>query len=323
MPTNTDAWDLQRLQSVIGLGVAGNFAGHLEQAGEASDFVGVTAAAGAPKGIFPFYIPPPEETPAEISEDGASEPLPLLATFPVSNKSIQIPTALAFQGGSSHEASGGGGGFQVEPEIGLVCRLSYRGEGEARRVSGIVPELFGAFNDCSHRRPGAKKISDKKNWGPASKGFAVDQLIAVDRFEVGGVMDQYRLACFLKRDGQLHAYGEDSSLSSYGYMYGQLIDWLIDKINTQQDAGPLESISDWLKVADYPSHALIAIGATRYADYGETHMLQEGDASIVVAYDARVHSSETIQARLATDDLDGLSLGGDVSILSQDVVIVE
>ena len=43
---------------VIGLGVAGNFAGHLEQAGESADFVDVVVAdQNAPKGIFPFYLP--------------------------------------------------------------------------------------------------------------------------------------------------------------------------------------------------------------------------------------------------------------------------
>ena len=45
-------------QQVIGLGVAGNFAGHLEQAGEARDFVAVKVKdAIAPKAIFPFYLP--------------------------------------------------------------------------------------------------------------------------------------------------------------------------------------------------------------------------------------------------------------------------
>ena len=45
-------------EHVIGLGVAGNFAGHLEQAGEAKDFVAVKVAdAVAPKAIFPFYVP--------------------------------------------------------------------------------------------------------------------------------------------------------------------------------------------------------------------------------------------------------------------------
>ncbi|MFA7258063.1 MAG: DUF5718 family protein, partial [Aeromonas bestiarum] len=42
----------------IGLGVAGNFAGHLEQAGEASDFVAVVVRdTSAPKALFPFYVP--------------------------------------------------------------------------------------------------------------------------------------------------------------------------------------------------------------------------------------------------------------------------
>jgi len=55
-PTSTDSLGIDVTQA-IGFGVAGNFTGHLEQAGEASDFVGVEAAAGAPKGVFPFYVP--------------------------------------------------------------------------------------------------------------------------------------------------------------------------------------------------------------------------------------------------------------------------
>lgn len=43
------------MEHFIGLGVAGNFAGHLEQAGEAADFAKVEAVQ--PKAIFPFYVP--------------------------------------------------------------------------------------------------------------------------------------------------------------------------------------------------------------------------------------------------------------------------
>ena len=50
--------NLSGLRSVAGIGVAGNFAGHLEQAGEAADFANVVpTAAEAPKGIFPWYVP--------------------------------------------------------------------------------------------------------------------------------------------------------------------------------------------------------------------------------------------------------------------------
>ncbi len=44
-----------QLKNAIGLGVAGNFAHHLEQAGELEDFKNVvTCEPDAPKGIFPL-----------------------------------------------------------------------------------------------------------------------------------------------------------------------------------------------------------------------------------------------------------------------------
>ncbi len=50
-----------KFKNVIGLGVAGNFAGHLEQAGEAADFASITTIEEIqPKAIFPFYVPAPQ-----------------------------------------------------------------------------------------------------------------------------------------------------------------------------------------------------------------------------------------------------------------------
>ena len=127
--------------SVIGLGVAGNFAGHLEQAGEARDFAAVTVKeAIAPKAIFPFYLPEHSRT--------------FLGTYPLSHREIRFPQ--------------GADNLQIEPEVGLLCDIEYR-DG---RVVGLTPRAFGAYNDCSIRREGARKISEKKNWGPASKGVA-------------------------------------------------------------------------------------------------------------------------------------------------------
>ena len=65
-------------EQMIGFGVAGNFAGHLEQAGEAADFTQVkTENAIQPKAIFPFYMP---------SENAA-----FLSTFPLSHNQINFP----------------------------------------------------------------------------------------------------------------------------------------------------------------------------------------------------------------------------------------
>jgi hypothetical protein len=250
------------MQRWIGLGVAGNVAGHLEQAGEAADFRALAISdPNAPKGIFPFYAP------------GAGEHI--LALDPTSSDTLLHP--------------GDGLDIQSEPEIGLWCDVDYR----ARRVARLRPTHFGAHNDCSIRRPGTRKISEKKHWGRCSKGVAPHPL-PIDRFEPGGVMDHFRLASFLYRDAQLHAYGVDSPLTGYTYFHGRLLDWLVAQMNHQVDEGPLESIASWLATAGHPERALISIGATRYTDYGESHFLVPGDRAIVVTYDDRRWDAGTI-----------------------------
>jgi hypothetical protein len=272
-------------RAAIGIGVAGNFTGHLEQAGEASDFVNVSVKdASAPKGIFPFYVP------------GAGEHF--LSHYPISADQIVLPADAQ--------------DLQIEPEVALHCELEYSGD----RVAKVVPRRFGAHNDCSIRREGAKKISEKKNWGIHSKGTA-ERLLELDRFAPGGVLDHYRIACWLERDGALHGYGVDSAVTSYSYVYERLLDWLVEKLNEQPDEGPLESLARWLDVAGHPKQALISIGATRYTPFGESTYLALGDRAIVAVYDARRYDSEAIRA-LATS-AEGEAAEG-VSMLRQRVV---
>ena len=104
-------------------------------------------------------------------------------------------------------------------------------------------------------------------------------------------MDHYHLCSFVKREGVLHPYGVDAPLPGYSYFYGKLKAWLIDKMNTQVDFGPLENIAAHLKACGYPKQALISIGATAYADFGEHNYLQSGDEIYVIAYDAREDDS--------------------------------
>jgi hypothetical protein len=240
-------------RNFIGLGVAGNFALHLEQAGESADFKDVlTEDPNGPKGVFPFYIP---------GREGQ------LGVYPISSDTLVLP----------NEACN----VQPEPEVALVCDVEYDGEGSVTR---IVPKSFGAYNDGSLRKEGAAKISHKKNWGHSTKGLS-DTLIPIDRFEKGGIMDSYRIASFVRRDGGLFRYGEDVELLGYSYFYGKLLDWLTQQINGQTDFGPLEAIGEYLRAAGCPKEAIISIGATRYTHFGETNFLQEGDEVIVVVYD--------------------------------------
>ena len=203
---------------------------------------------------------------------------------------------------------------QIEPELSLRCELRYEGE----QVVDVVPRFAMAHNDCSIRRPGAKKISEKKNWGPASKGVS-EQVIEIDRFSSGGVLDRCRLASYMWRDGQLHAYGQDSAISGYSYFYETLVDWLKVRLNTQVDEGPLEDIPTWLRVAGYPKQALISVGATRYTEFGETHFLKPGDRSIVVVYEEDKWELATIESML---NKSGSFEGQGISVLDQKVRIL-
>ncbi|WP_338774667.1 DUF5718 family protein [Aeromonas veronii] len=269
----------------IGLGVAGNFAGHLEQAGEASDFVAVVVRdTTAPKALFPFFVP---------GHPGQ------LGVFPLSDKAIFLPEA----------AVSGDEKVQIEPEVALWCELEYAD----KQVVAIHPRAFGAYNDCSIRRPNAKKISEKKNWGKESKGLAA-KLLPLSGYAAGCELDDYRIACYLERDGELHAYGVDSAAIDYSYFHGKLLDWAIDKFNHQQDEGPAEHIQGLLAQAGHPPHALISIGATRYTPFGETHFLKPGDTSCVVVYPGSRYSEADIREAIRSRHF-----GADMSVLLQAV----
>ncbi|MET0456695.1 MAG: DUF5718 family protein [Mycobacterium sp.] len=252
------------LRTWFGFGVAGNFAGHLEQAGEAADFVGVTGGVAggtdgekdAPKGIFPWYAP---------GYDG------FLGEFPLSHDTILLPdsdTPL---------------NLQIEPEVGLACQVKWQGD----TVVSLQPFALGAFNDCSIRRPGAPKISHKKNWGPASKGVAA-QFFDIGDLTPDGPTSTLRLVCnLLTADGHEHAYGVDSALLGYSYYGEVLLDWITERLANQKGSPetPLEDVGALMVASGHPANVLIGIGATRYTELGESTFLQPGDQAIVRVYD--------------------------------------
>lgn len=275
-----------KLDNVLGLGIAGNFAGHLEQAGETPDFVNIqTKSTQAPKGMFPFYVPHADSQ---------------LGVYPFSDSQITLPKDLG------HHAH-----LQAEPEVCVLFDVHY----EFGKVSTMQPIAFSAFNDCSIRRPNARKISDKKNWGSQSKGLSL-QFIDIDSLQQGAKLDGYRIASFLKRDGTIHTYGKDSSVASYSYFHQQLLEWMEDKLNHQADFGPLENLNQILHSAGFPKQILVALGATQYSEFGQSHFLQSGDEYIQFVYQGEDFRIEDI-AQLAATDVMEIENG---SILRQKIV---
>jgi hypothetical protein len=278
----------------IGLGVAGNFALHLDQAGEAEDFKDiVTKDEYAPKGIFPFFLPRSinEVDKAQLHTDK------MLSTYPLGADNIRLPKNSEYN-------------VQAEPEVALICDLAYT----TGKLSSITPRYFGAYNDCSIRIKGASKISEKKNWGDESKGFS-NTIIPIDTFSKGGVMDDYSICSFLKRDGAVHPYGENAELTGYSYFHETLVNWMLEQIATQEDTGPLEPISEYIIECNYPKEAIISIGATRYTEYGESTFLQEGDISVVIVYNHTKHSLKDIEEMVRENSYDNNSM----SVLSQTI----
>ena len=192
------------LEEMATFGVAGNFTGHLEQAGEAKDFTNIkTKEENAPKAIFPTYIPSENNLIPEY-----------LKSFPFDIDKIIFPKEQE--------------NLQIEPECAIICDVIWNND----KVEKIIPVAFGASNDCSIRKDGAKKISQKKNWGASSKGLAKN-LIQIDEFSEKGIINKYKIACFLIRDEKIFQYGETSFIKDYSYIFEKLLSWIIEKLNNQ------------------------------------------------------------------------------------------
>lgn len=262
--------DVSELPGVFCFGVAGNFAGHLEQAGEAVDFANVGAAAAMPKGIFPWYAP------------GSST---FLGEFPISSDELAVPDPAIAPGR-----------IQIEPELGVRFDVVRDAAGI---VTSLVPRWMAAFDDCSLRRPNAARISEKKNWGDGSKGLAATAFPVTD-IEPDGALASMRLACFLRRDDETHAYGVDSEIPTYSLIGQPLIDWLVDRLRSQRGSSdtPLEDVGALLD-ASGATTAFVGIGASRYEPLGETTFVEAGDEAIVVVYDSREHSPEQVGEHVA------------------------
>ena len=286
---------MAKYKKFLGLGIAGNFALHLDQAGEAEDFKDViTEDEAAPKGMFPFFLPR-VQNPVNQAELTAKK---ILTTYPLGADYIKLPEDKTLN-------------VQAEPEVGLVCDLTYT----MGQLSKVTPRYFGAYNDFSIRVKGAEKISDKKNWGHETKGFS-NNIIEIDKFSKGGNIDSYSICSFLRRDGEVDAYGEDVELTGYSYFHEKLTDWILNQINTQEDFGPLEPIADYIHACDYPQEAIISIGATRYTEYGESTFLKTGDETIVIVYDASKYSNADVLEMVKSSHYSSEN----ISVLAQKVI---
>lgn len=271
---------LEKLKDYLGFAVAGNFAGHLGEAGEADEFSVIkTEEENAPKGLFPFYIKGHDS---------------FLGTYPIDHEIIYTHNREEDK-------------IQAEAEVALLCDFVY----EDKKVVDIVPKYFAAFNDCSLRVQDGNKLSTKKNWGENTKGIS-SKLIEIDNFTEDGILNKYHISSFIKRDGKLHNYGTISAVRSYSYFFMQLKDWMVNKFNTQEDCGPLEELGQFMNKANEAKGVLIAAGATAYSEFGKKNFLKKGDELFIYVYNAHLYSHQDI-----LDNIEGLNTLEECSKLYQ------
>lgn len=193
-----------------------------------------------------------------------------LQRFPVTNSIIYYPHLE------------GAGNVQVEPEMGVYVEVLYRRDGKS--VDRLIPRKVAAFNDCSIRAlDGSTKLSEKTNWGHGSKGISL-QSIKVDSFAPGTLVDRLVLVSYVKRDQEIHKYSINANARTYLMFYEPLLNWIVDKLNNQQDADKWENMAQLISKAGYPDRMWIALGAGGYTEWGEKNFLLPRDETVVMIY---------------------------------------
>ncbi len=258
---------------LFGIGIAGNFAGHLTQTGEAK---GLSHAVDdeKPQALFAFYVPNGQED--------------YLTVNPYSSDILTIPTKK-------------GAKVQMEAEVAVVADVEYQNG----IVTGITPRSMRLFNDATYRNAEVEKLAEKKNWGEASKGIGLKSL-PLSGFDEESGLSTYRFCSFHCRDDNWYLCCQDASIADYSYFYQRVLDWLIETVNQQQDQGALHSITAQLIQAGHPQQILISLGASRYTEQGERHQLMPGDKLCAVLYDQQQLDFETIQTRINNEDFSSL-----------------
>ena len=150
-----------------------------------------------------------------------------------------------------------------------------------------------------------------------SNRYLAKNLIQIDEFSENGIINDYKIACFLIRNNEIFQYGETSFIKDYSYIYEKLLNWIIEKLNNQIDEGPTENLNSYLNYDDKINKMIFSIGATRYTDFGKTHFLQENDKSVVVLFPDDKYSDEEILSVVKDKDFSH----DDISLLYQEIVI--
>lgn len=242
------------------LGVAGNVAGHMEQAGEC---LRTEKRHNGPKGLFPTFVP------------GLGGHL---GHYPGGNQILRIQSK---------------GDFQIEPELGLVGKIHYKNG----HVHKLEPLGVCAYEDLTLRDPKIPLFSQKKNWGLQTKGFG--NVLPIHGSFKKGLLKKYRIACWHRRSGNWYEYAVDTKVEEYSYFYHELLDWILHRLQVGVDDPGFENLKTLIEQSTKPEYFAIGCGATCYTEWGHYVYMKKTDAAAVILYEGDLLSASEILGHLA------------------------
>lgn len=206
-----------------------------------------------------------------------------------------------------------GSDVDIEPEFVVRCKVIY----ERGRVVDLVPQAMTIGNDYTIRTlEGATKISDRKAWGSRSKGIN-HSWWKESSFIDENCAENINIVSYIERNGKIHCATPIASCANTKLFNVELIRWVVNKINNQQDEGIYEQILPEFEKSGMPDELLLYTGAPSYSAWGEDNFIQRGDRVHIMAYCSDVWQSEQIEM-LATNNV--RVNGSTVLTFSQEII---
>lgn len=192
-----------------------------------------------------------------------------------------------------------GTNVDIEPEFILRCDLSY----QENRLANIEVKQMTIGNDFTIRQlEGSEKISQRKAWGGCSKGLH-DRWWDVSSFTRTQYGDEIKLVSYIEREGEFYLSTPMVDFSETKLFFDELLSWIIDRINNQQDQGMYEKILPELERLGFPDELILFTGAPNYTQWGEKNFLNRGDTVHIAAFNEEHISKAKIKENFSCQNL--------------------
>lgn len=182
----------------------------------------------------------------------------------------------------------GADALDFDLSLALFGELEYGPGGVVERFlpRGALPLLGASVGEAG------MKWSARRSWGPASRPLA-GQMVLIDDFLPGGILDRLRVGAWVSRDGELVGGCEPvRAADAYGLFDAPTLDSLVFMVNHQAEHGAFERMSTRVAEAGEPMHALVSLGALPMA----WPKVRPGDTVWAAAWDGELDAPELLRS---------------------------